>query len=111
MHLAQVDITHGRLLGVPRNVMLDQQPILENGNLIQTVALAHDHFSLHVLSTRQEFCFRNRGPFATFLTPRLTANPFRFQPRGTVQCLDSLAFPAIGTSPTPPPARRAVFVL
>ena len=51
---ADVDIADHRGLGVAGDVVLDEHPVLQDGDLVEAVLLAHDHLAVHRLPAREE---------------------------------------------------------
>ena len=61
------------------DVVLDEQPVLEQGDLIETVLLAHDHLTIHALAAGQELRLGDNGAAASGRASLTAALPLGLQ--------------------------------
>ena len=60
---------------MPGDVVLHEEPVLQDGDLVEAVGLAHDHLAVHAFAAGQEFCFghdRATASSGTSFTAALT---------------------------------------
>ena len=81
LHLAEVDVADVGLVARAIHVVLDQDAVLQHGDLGTVPALAHDHGPLDSLAAGQELSLGdNRGPAAPGLAPFASPLPLGLQP-------------------------------
>ena len=61
---ADIDVADHGGLGVPGDVVLHEEPVLQDGDLVEAVGLAHDHLPVHGLATGQELGLGDDGTTA-----------------------------------------------
>ena len=85
---AQVDVTDHGGLGTTSDVVLNEEPVLKDGDLIQAVMITDDHGALDGLAARQELRFGDRVA-APALAPTLAATHLLgLEPGRSLQSLD-----------------------
>src|SRR5699024_7997251 len=91
---AQVDVADHRALCRPRDVVLDEHPILQDSDLGAVVLPPHDHGPFYALAAGQELGLGDDGAATTGLASLTTALPLGLQPGGPTHPGDLLAGPA-----------------
>src|SRR5690606_13751129 len=109
LHPPQVDVADHRGLRVPGDVVLDEDVVLEDGDLVQPVLLADDHLALDRLAARQELGLGQGGAAPAGLPPLAAALTLGLQAGRALQCRDlvaaSVAVAVARSTPTAAPAR------
>ncbi len=94
---ADVDVADHGGLGVPGDVVLHEKPVLQNGDLVEAVGLAHDHLAVHGLTAGQELGLGDDGPTASSRSSLATALALGLQPGGALERGDLVArIPTLG---------------
>ena len=89
LDLAEVDVADHRRLRLARDVVLDEDGVLEDGDLGVVVALAHDHLALDRLAAGQELGLgHDRGTTAAGLAALAAPLLLRLEPRGSADAGD-----------------------
>ena len=92
-----VDVADHGGLGVPGDVVLHEKPVLQNGDLVEAVGLAHDHLAVHGLTAGQELGLGDDGPTASSRSSLATALALGLQPGGALERGDLVArIPTLG---------------
>ncbi len=85
LHLAEVDVAHKGLVTRLVHVVLDQDPVLEHGDLGPVALLAHHHDPLDGFSAGQELRFADdRRPAPSGVASLAPALPLGLEPGGTL---------------------------
>ena len=103
-----VDVADHGGLGVPGDVVLHEEPILQDGDLVEAIGLAHDHLAVHGLAAGQELGLGDDGPTTSGRPPLPAALTLGLQPGGSLEgghLITRVTTVRAGTGPTPPPAR------
>ena len=103
-----VDVSDHGGLRVPGDVVLHEEPVLQDGDLIEAVGLAHDHLPVHGLATGQELGLGDDGATAPGRPALATALALGLQAGGPLESghlVTQVAAVRAGTGPTPPTAR------
>ena len=105
---ADVDIADHGGLGVPGDVVLHEEPVLQDGDLVEAVGLAHDHLSVHRLATGQELGLGDDGTTTPGRPALAAALTLGLQAGGALEgghLVTQVATLRAGTGATSPAAR------
>ena len=103
-----VDVADHGGLRVPGDVVLHEEPVLQDGDLVEAVGLAHDHLPVHGLAAGQELGLGDDGATASGRPPLAATLALGLQagrPLEGGHLITQVATVRAGTGTTPPTAR------